>query len=98
MSKSFYSTALVSALILCAGEARAAVQPSLDEVLSQTLRPTHVSTTTQTGEGRTCRTLTDMGRRGRRETVCMTESGWRALIVAALVHAPQPLRPRAYGR
>ena len=98
MLKQFYSVMLGVVLASVAGLANAETRSTLDEVLAGTLGPAH--TTQAQVEARTCRTLTDMGRRARRETVCMTPQAWRALIVAALVQKPQPMRSqtRGYGR
>ena len=78
MRTPLYSTVLFALCLLGAGQARAEHQPTLDEALAGTLHegPPAVA-------DRLCRTLTDMGRRSRKATVCMPQADWDLLVRAS---------------
>lgn len=90
MRRSLLSAMMLTVAVASASGACAEQRPSLDDVLSETLhgRSTVIATA---NEGKLCRTLTDMGRRSRRASVCMDPQGWAALIAAA--KSPSSLRP-----
>lgn len=68
--------------LMGAGTARAEGQPTLDEALAATFQEQAPPLAAETMP-KTCRTLTDLGRRSRRATVCMARGDWDALVKAA---------------